>query len=52
VNVYQWTKKTYDNAVSAIRCAFDYGYKDHPEKHNPATGLKCMRITKKGSPGN
>jgi hypothetical protein len=30
-----------------IRCAFDYGYRDHPEKHNPASGLTCLRMTKK-----
>jgi integrase len=50
VNAYEWTKKTYNNAVSVIRRAFDYGYKDHPEKHNPAMGLKCLRITKKDRP--
>lgn len=33
-----------------VRCAFDYGYKNHPEKHNPATGLTCLRITKKDRP--
>ena len=49
-NSYQWSKKTYNNAISVIRCAFDYGYKDHPEKHNPASGLNCLRITKKDRP--
>ena len=29
-------KKTYNNIVSVLRCAFSFGYKDHPEKHNPA----------------
>ncbi|MEJ1962897.1 MAG: DUF3596 domain-containing protein [Gammaproteobacteria bacterium] len=43
-------KKTYNNIVSVLRCAFDHGYKDHPEKHNPATGLTTMRITKKDRP--
>lgn len=43
-------KKTYNNVVSALRCAFDYGYKDHPEKHNPAAGLRCFRLTKKDRP--
>jgi hypothetical protein len=47
VNVYRWKKKTYNNAVSALRCAFEYGYRDFPEKHNPASALKCLRITKK-----
>lgn len=40
-------KKTYNNVVSALRCAFAFGYKDHPEKHNPALGLNTLRITKK-----
>jgi integrase len=47
VNTYHWSKKTYNNAISVIRCAFDYGYKDHPEKHNPTSGLNCLRISKK-----
>lgn len=36
-----------NNVVSALRFAFDFGYKDHPEKHNPASGLNTLRITKK-----
>jgi site-specific recombinase XerD len=44
------SKKTHNNVISALRCAFDYGYRDTPEKHNPATGLKCLRITKKDRP--
>jgi integrase len=43
-------KKTYNNVVSALRCAFEFGYKDHPEKHNPACGLGTLRITKKDRP--
>ena len=43
-------KKTYNNVVSALRCAFDFGYKDHPEKHNPASGLTTFRIQKKDRP--
>jgi integrase len=44
------SKKTYNNIISPLRCAFDYGYRDHPEKYNPATGLKGFRITKKDRP--
>ena len=44
------SKKTYNNIISPLRCAFEYGYRDHPEKHNPATGLKGFRITKKDRP--
>jgi integrase len=43
-------KKTYNNIVSVIRCAFEYGYRDNPEKHNPAAALKCFRLTKKDRP--
>ena len=43
-------KKTYNNVVSALRCAFAFGYKDHPEKHNPALGLNTLRIAKKDRP--
>lgn len=49
-NKHAWSKKTYNNNISALRCAFEYGYKDHPEKHNPASGLKGFRITKKDRP--
>lgn len=41
---------TYNNVISALRCAFEYGYRDFPEKHNPASALKCFRITKKDRP--
>lgn len=40
-------KKTYNNVAGSIRCAFAYGYKDHPEKHNPAMGITTFRVTKK-----
>jgi integrase len=43
-------KKTHNNIVSVIRCAFEYGYRDHPEKHNPASALKCFRLAKKDRP--
>jgi integrase len=44
---FVWAKKTYNNAISVIRCAFEYGYRDLPEKSNPAERLKAMRITNK-----
>lgn len=43
-------KKTYNNVVSPLRCAFAFGYKDHPQKHNPASGLNTLRIAKKDRP--
>jgi integrase len=45
-----WTKKTYNNATSAIRCAFEFGYLDLPEKRNPAERIKTRRVTSKDRP--
>lgn len=39
------TKKTYNNCISPLRSAFDFGYKDLPGKTSPATGLECLRLT-------
>jgi site-specific recombinase XerD len=44
------TKKTYNNGISPLRYAFAFGYKDHPEKPNPAEGLDSFRITRKDRP--
>ena len=44
------TKKTYNNGISPLRCAFEFGYKDHPHVPNPAGGLDSLRITKKDLP--
>jgi integrase len=44
-----WSKKTYNNAISILKRAFDFGYRDHPERFNPAHGLRCVRLKKKGS---
>jgi hypothetical protein len=43
-------RKTYNNIVSALRCAFDYGFEDHPEEHKPASGIETLRIKKKDRP--
>jgi integrase len=43
-------KKTYNNLVSAIRRVFEYGYRDHPEQHNPAAFMKCLRIRRRDRP--
>ena len=42
-----WSKKTYNNAISAAKCAFAFGYRDKPERFNPAEAFTCKRITKK-----
>jgi integrase len=43
-------KKTYNNIVSILRRAFEHGYRDHPERHNPARGLKTLRMRRKDRP--
>ena len=50
VDAHDWTKKTYNNAVSALRRAFAFGFEDHPEQHNPAKALRSARISKKDRP--
>jgi len=45
-----WTKKTYNNAISALRRAFAFGFKDHPEARDPAAMLRGARIGKKDRP--
>jgi hypothetical protein len=47
---HHWTKKTYNNAISALRRAFEFGFQDHPEHYNPAKALKSARINKKDRP--
>lgn len=42
-----WSRKTYNNAISALRVAFEFGFRDHPQYHNPASKLKCIRIRKR-----
>jgi integrase len=46
---HRWTKKTYNNAISALRRAFDFGFQDHPEhpesietgRRSPRTDASC-----------
>lgn len=45
-----WSKKTYNNSISVLRRAFKFGYRDHPEGHDPTSGLKSARIRKKDRP--
>jgi integrase len=39
-----WSKKTYNNKISVLRRAFEFGYRDHPEHPNPARGLRGARM--------
>jgi integrase len=45
-----WSKKTYNNAISALRRAFAFGYMDHPEARDPAAMMRGARIGKKDRP--
>jgi integrase len=45
-----WSKKTYNNAISILRRAFDFGYRDRPELHNPARNLHCAQLRKTDRP--
>jgi integrase len=45
-----WSKKTYNNAISILRRAFDFGYCNHPEQHNPARSLRGARLRKADRP--
>jgi integrase len=49
-DAYTGNKKTYNNAISALRRAFDFGYLDYPERRDPAASLKCARIGKNDRP--
>ncbi|GFE82508.1 hypothetical protein GCM10011487_45080 [Steroidobacter agaridevorans] len=45
-----WSKKTYNNAISALKRAFDFGYRDRPLRENPARQLRCIRLRKSDRP--
>jgi integrase len=49
-DAYTCNKKTYNNAISALRRAFNFGYLDYPERGDPAASLRCARIGKKDRP--
>jgi integrase len=46
----EWCKKSHNNAISVLRRAFEFGYCDHPERHNPTRDLKGARIQQKDRP--
>jgi integrase len=45
-----WSKKTYNNAISVVRRAFEFGHRDQPDQHNPAQSLRIARLKKKDRP--
>jgi len=46
----KWSKKSYNNAASGLRRAFEFGYRDHPEQHDPAVALRSARIRRQDRP--
>lgn len=42
-----WTKKTYNDAINALRRTFAFGFKDHPDARDPAAMMRGARIGKK-----
>lgn len=42
--------KTYNNAISALRRAFDFGYLNYPDRRDPAAALKCARLGRRDRP--
>lgn len=47
---HQWSKKTYSNAVSVLRGAFEFGYRDYPDRVDPARHLRGMRMRRHDRP--
>ena len=43
-------RSSHNNAISALRRAFAFGYCDHPEQRDPAASLQSARIGKKDRP--
>ncbi|HSY08257.1 MAG TPA: DUF3596 domain-containing protein [Steroidobacteraceae bacterium] len=45
-----WSKKTFNNAISVLRQAFKFGFRDDPDRHDPTSGLMSARIRKRDRP--
>ena len=45
-----WGKKTYNNGISVLRRAFDFGYRDRPLEENPARCMRGARLRKADRP--
>lgn len=45
-----WSRKTYNNGISALRRAFDFGYRDRPLQENPARSLRGVRLRRSDRP--
>jgi integrase len=47
---HAWSKKTYNNTISVLKRAFEFGYRDRPFHENPALNLRCARLRKVDRP--
>src|SRR5882757_3537118 len=47
---HSWSKKTYNNTISVLKRAFEFGYRDRPVHENPALNLQCARLRKADRP--
>ncbi len=47
---HTWSKKTYNNTISVLKRAFEFGYRDRPVHENPALNLRCSRLRKADRP--
>jgi integrase len=47
---HRWSKKTYNNTISVLKRAFEFGYRDRPVHENPALNLRCARLRKADRP--
>jgi integrase len=46
-DAYRCSRKTYNNAISVLRRAFEFAYRNHPYHMNPARGLRGCRMARK-----
>jgi integrase len=49
-DLHNWSKKTYNNTISVLKRAFEFGYRDRPIHENPALNLRCARLRKADRP--
>jgi len=46
-DAYRCSRKTFNNTISVLRRAIDFGYRNHPHHINPALGLRGCRMSRK-----
>lgn len=46
-DAYRCSRKTYNNAISVLRRAFEFAYRNHPHHINPARSLRGCRMARK-----